>query len=388
MKNIHLYYHGGSKNHGCEAIIRSTLKLFGNQKLEVFSMYPDEDILYELDKICSLRYDKETPIKKGTIRYYLSALEQKLFHSTKINTYFRWKIFFDSIIPGDIYLSTGGDNYCYDGTYKLADYNSLIHKKGGKTVLWGCSIEPDRLTPSVIKDLKSYDLITVRETLTMEGLKKVGIHSNVKLCSDPAFQLDYEKLPLPKNFIHGKTVGINISPLIINSADDKQIVLKCYKKLIEYIISDTDYNIALIPHVIKGGTNDKLPIDFLYNLYYKTERISVIEDCNCEQLKGYISRCSMFIGARTHSTIAAYSSCIPTLVVGYSIKAKGIAKDIFGTYENYVVPVQTLKNENQLKDSFIWLDTNKEYITQYLQMTIPNYMNRANKAINYVEDLY
>ena len=58
----------------------------------------------------------------------------------------------------------------------------------------------------------------------------------------------------------------------------------------------------------------------------------------------------MFIGARTHSTIAAYSSGVPTLVVGYSVKAKGIAKDLFGTEENYVLPVQALKEENNLKD--------------------------------------
>ena len=50
----------------------------------------------------------------------------------------------------------------------------------------------------------------------------------------------------------------------------------------------------------------------------------------------------MFIGARTHATIAAYSSCVPTLVVGYSIKARGIAKDLFGTDEGYVLPVQAL----------------------------------------------
>ena len=54
------------------------------------------------------------------------------------------------------------------------------------------------------------------------------------------------------------------------------------------------------------------------------------------ELKGFIARCRFFVGARTHATIAAYSSCIPTFSVGYSIKAKGIAQDIFGTYKNYV----------------------------------------------------
>ncbi|MFR4670990.1 MAG: hypothetical protein ACLT69_14285 [Intestinibacter bartlettii] len=64
-------------------------------------------------------------------------------------------------------------------------------------------------------------------------------------------------------------------------------------------------------------------------------------------IKGYISRCRLY-RARTHATIAAYSTCVPTLVIGYSVKAKGIAKDIFGTYENYVLPVQYYQIEFDL----------------------------------------
>lgn len=56
----------------------------------------------------------------------------------------------------------------------------------------------------------------------------------------------------------------------------------------------------------------------------------------------------MFIGARTHATIAAYSSLVPTLVVGYSVKARGIARDLFGTEKNYVLPVQLLRKEEDL----------------------------------------
>ena len=50
-----------------------------------------------------------------------------------------------------------------------------------------------------------------------------------------------------------------------------------------------------------------------------------------------ISQCRFFIGSRTHSVIAAYSSGVPTLALGYSIKSKGIAQDIFGEYETYAV---------------------------------------------------
>ena len=99
----------------------------------------------------------------------------------------------------------------------------------------------------------------------------------------------------------------------------------------------------------------------------------MITDHNCMELKGYIARCNMFIGARTHSTIAAYSSCIPTLVVGYSVKALGIAKDLFGTTENYVVPTQGLKTGNELLEAFIWLDENKSQVRMHLEEIMPQY---------------
>lgn len=52
----------------------------------------------------------------------------------------------------------------------------------------------------------------------------------------------------------------------------------------------------------------------------------------------------MFIGVRIYVTIAAYSTEVPTLVLGYSVKSRGIAKDIFGSEENYVIPVQDISN--------------------------------------------
>jgi len=39
---------------------------------------------------------------------------------------------------------------------------------------------------------------------------------------------------------------------------------------------------------------------------------------------------ALFAGARTHATIAALSSGVPTLSFAYSIKALGINRDVFG----------------------------------------------------------
>ena len=47
MKNIVLYSHGGSKNHGCEAIVRGTYKILKNDsEITLLSNAKDEDLEY------------------------------------------------------------------------------------------------------------------------------------------------------------------------------------------------------------------------------------------------------------------------------------------------------------------------------------------------------
>ena len=86
------------------------------------------------------------------------------------------------------------------------------------------------------------------------------------------------------------------------------------------------------------------------------------------------------VAARTHASIAAYSSLVPTLVLGYSIKSKGIATDLFGDYKHYVLPVQELKSADEVFDEFKWLQQNQEIIHNRLKEVIPEYQKRAESA--------
>ena len=93
------------------------------------------------------------------------------------------------------------------------------------------------------------------------------------------------------------------------------------------------------------------------------------------------------MGARTHATIAAYSSCVPTLVVGYSVKARGIAQDLFGKIDNYVIPVQTLKHPDELTKAFIWLSNHESEIREHLEEFIPRYKEGGKNAVEALKRL-
>lgn len=385
IKNkIVLYQHSGSGNHGCEAIVRSLVKITGKE-VDLVSFRPEDDKKYGLEEsgvsVHGVKYIKGISLK----RIYLYIMRHVFRNSCVDHGYL-----FQEIVKqkNKIVASIGGDLYCVSDTKHLAYMNKLLGKNNW-SVLLGCSIETEKLKDSeVIDDMKKYHLISARETLTYNALINAGVKDNVILCADPAFQLDEIKLPLPEGFKEGNTIGLNLSPLIINRECKNGIVENAFENLIRYIIDNSNYQIALIPHVVWSGVSDFDALKIFYDKFKDTKRVVLIEDGNCMQLKGYISRCELFIGARTHATIAAYSTCVPTVVVGYSVKSQGIAKDLFGTTENYVLPIAEIKVGSELVDSFIWLEKNKTHIKEHLNLIMPEYKQSCFKVKEELQKLW
>ena len=390
-KKYLLYMHAGSGNHGCEAIVNGLCHLIENSCREVTLISNDkiEDERYSLSSLCSIV--QEQKIEKHFIKHVLYYIYRKLTGDRESFLDYRYKnagIYTDY----EMAISIGGDNYCYDIMVEdLVLANSMFHIKGLKTVLLGCSIEPSLLcNPRIVEDMKKYNLIISRESITTKSLMDAGVGNVIQL-PDPAFALEPAYRLLPKNFVEGNTVGINVSPMILDyeSKDSSGIVWINYLNLLRYILEKTDMNIALIPHVVWDRSDDIKPIYKLYDEFKETysERIAIISDGNCQELKGDISRCRFFVGARTHSTIAAYSTNVPTLVVGYSVKAIGIARDIFGTEEGYVVDVRVLKSSEVLTDYFKKLVQMENSIKKLLQEKITEFKLRLDNISDILSGL-
>lgn len=376
MKKV-LYMHAGSGNHGCEAIVRTIANLLnGPNDLVLWSWDKPEDYKYGVAALVEKVVASEE-LSRFSLPYFEAQIKRRLLKNDSANK----EVFLKHLFKGNIAISIGGDNYCYEWSAQQAiELDQEIRKYCSHTVLWGCSIEEDALTQEMRDDLSKYDLITARESITYECLKK--FNPNTVLVADPAFLLEKRELPLPDGFQKDNTVGINISPLIMKYSEGDSIVLNNYETLIRYIINETNMNVCFIPHVVWDHNNDLVPINALYEIFKNTGRVCKIDDGNCMELKGYIARCRFFVGARTHATIAAYSSCIPTLVIGYSVKSKGIARDLFGTEKQYVLPVQELITPWDLTNHFTWLMKNENAIRTSLETVIPEYEKKARCSID------
>ncbi|MFR6590641.1 MAG: hypothetical protein ACLURV_11575 [Gallintestinimicrobium sp.] len=77
---------------------------------------------------------------------------------------------------------------------------------------------------------------------------------------------------------------------------------------------------------------------------------------------------------------------MPTLVVGYSIKARGIAKDLFGTDEAMSCRCRHSPKED-LVNAFDWLYQNAQAQKAHLQQIMPDYCKKAKEAENLLREL-
>lgn len=389
MTRYHLFPHGGSRNHGCEAIVRTTRERLGTDAETIlYSHRPDEDRLYGLDRVVNRVVP--TGFRPFSPAHFASAFHSKIL---KDKLYFMKRSFrslYDQAFgERDVIMSIGGDNYCYPNmAEKLYYLDSLLHREQNRMVLWGCSIEPELFSnPYLLKDLKHFTALTPRESLTYEAMCEAGFGAQAVMTPDPAFLLAAEERPLPTGFAPDNTVGINFSPLIIKRETAPGIIMESVMTLVQDIIEDSDFQIALIPHVTWAHEDDRKVLRQVYEHFAPTGRVVLIEDADCRVLKGYIQRCRLFIGARTHATIAAYSTGVPTLAIGYSVKSRGIARDLFGTADGYVLPVAAIDQPGQLSRAFALLVEREDEVRRQLLQVLPAYRKRVYEGTAKVREL-
>lgn len=359
-----LYNHVGSKNHGCEALVRTISHMLGETNTVLLSDAPEEEEKYKITEIIKVfpAISERVSVKDFIYSYLKLKFKKNYFYMDIIP----YKPAIRQLNHDDVLVSIGGDIFCYDNYPKYNLLHQYALKKVKHSILVGCSIEPDLLKDNMlVKDLKSFDLISARESITYSALINSGF-DNVIYCPDTAFSLPVSKSKLPDNFIPQKTVGINISPLVLKKSSDPSLILDNIRVLVNYILTNTSYAVAFIPHVVWKDNDDRIPLKKLYDEFKSTCRACLVDDRNVTELKWVISQCSYFIGARTHATIAAYSTGVPTLTLGYSVKSQGIAKDLFGTAENFVLSYKDIKSQDMLLNNFIWIMNHNDEIKNVL----------------------
>lgn len=384
----YLPIHLDGDNRGCEAITKGTSLLLdcNKENIEAYSSNMSLDIYLGLDNHVTL----VPKVKLSYASRVIGKLRKCMMFSAYKRKLYKYRCiynpFLDRITDKDIMLSTGGDMLCYANN-EVNYTNDYLHKKGIRTVLWGCSVGEKNLTQEKIESLRNFTLVYARESLSYKVLIDLGLN-NVCLYPDPAFILNPEKCSLIELFSKGDVVGVNLSNFVAGKEVVNDVFLKGIEYLFNYILDDLKAKILLIPHVLWDGQDDRVISTFIYNKFKKRGEIQILESetMNYCQIRYVISNCRFFIGARTHSVISAYSTYIPTLALGYSIKSKGIAKDLKLPIDT-VVDCINMESERELLEKFIYLQEHEKQIKQHLLETIPEYKAKAWSIKSKIDNL-
>ncbi len=361
-----LFDHSGCLNRGCEALVRSTVNIleaaFPGSGYTLLSYDPESDIV--LSDIHGLTVKGVAAQPLSFAEKYINAFYYKVLHRS--DYYFR-AAYKDSVRFAqdcDVCLCIGGDTFCYGNNELCRNLIAQFKALGKKVVLWGCSIGKEDLSPEKIETLRSIDGIFAREPLTKEVLENAGI-DKVRLFADPAFTLATKEANLEGEHL----LGINLSPLV---AEYCPKLSEYASRFLEKVEAETHYTPVLIPHVTidEGDNNDYTFLKEIYDNANLSRTIIVPDNLSASQYKGYINKCEMLIAARTHATIGAYSNGVPVFALSYSIKARGIAKDLFGKE----VCVESIKSVKSADDLFICLrriERNAAKMREVLNQVIP-----------------
>jgi len=404
MKRFYLTGHRTFGNRGCEAIVRTTVGFLREQLGEVEVLVPSSDVVND-----KKHWPEAESIGVKFVPAYLPPMIMRFWRRLqrlplpflrRTGWPFPMPKWFKKILESvDCVLSVGGDLYSLD--YGIPSLIMAMDRcamdLGKPIILWGASVGPferePHFLPVIINHLGRMSFVVARESVTFEYLTSLGLGKRVILGADPAWALLPEPCDLtpfwPKDSGEG-VLGINISPLLLRyrpAGEPDGKLLDEIAQFIWYVVVERRLGVLLVPHVIphnrSAPNNDAA---FMAKLFTRREvrdlgeHVQLMDDrLKAPQTKYVISHCRFFIGARTHSTIAALSSGVPTISIAYSVKAKGINRDVFGN-DRYVLDAPYVSKES-LIERLTWLWNEERNIRHLCAVARDNMIGRARNAL-------
>ena len=400
--------HNNFGNRGCEALVRSVSALVSERFVDAAFVTPS--VAIDLDRQQWQDADRfgirfvEAASFPDRLKWWNRA-RRAIPSIEKLGrpTYTLPRHLLDAMSSCDAVIMTGGDNISLDydlpSLYEHAGYIDNAKRLGKRTFMWGASVGPFSKSPHVEAlmrtHLNDYDAITVRESETASYLQSIGVE-RVTEVADPAFTLVPESFDVSDILPEAAegVVGINVSPLVRGYRDgesSRQALDEDVAMFARELAEKRGYGVVFLPHVgpLDGNpwNNDFHYMSRLVEKYKLTQRSIRVAPAhlNAGQLKYLLSKFRFFIGARTHATIGAFSTHVPTVSIAYSIKAKGINKDLFGD-TRLVLDTPSVNGET-LRASLKRLEREELDIRRHLVDTIPLWKKRAALPVDVLASL-
>lgn len=348
----------GLYNRGCEAIVWGSAEIlrqaYPGAKVSVAVGYPDQAAV-DRRRLPSIDVDIFPLLKRPSI--FSRGARRAVRLITGRAPAFRRQWAYPQQ-GWDLVLEVGGDTLCGPGAqWRLEHDRALMARYDCKVGLWGMNFGPKDLsdlpTDYVTDTLSRYHIITVRDEPSRHRLAELGIVDNVYRMADPAFAMAPEPWDvephLPREYGRG-LIGLNLSPCAAHFRDGGLPATIDLAVEVCTRLASAGFGILLVPHCFPPAcppADDDLAVlrPALERLRSSAPSVGVLPNgISSPQVKYAISRCSLYAGARMHSTIAAWSTGVPVLSISYSPKSRSLNQEIYG-HEHYLVDIRTTTPE-------------------------------------------
>ena len=315
----YLWGHSGSSNHSDEDRIRGSCRLMALPP-QVISQRPDEELRYGIARLAGI---------------------------------------------SDVLPRMHSEDYCLTHRAESAEH---LRKAGGRAILWGWS--GAGMSRQLARNLAKFDTLVVCEKQSATALRDAGLTKKTRLGPDLSFLVERQLRALQGSF-REDTIGLCLS---IPSGQN-QLLYNSYQRLIRYIMTQTGFQVALIPYCVRKSRDDTLLHSALEQRFRGWGRVTCRQDGSSQELRGDISLCRWVVGCE--GAVAAWSCGVPALCIGATPRATGLAKELFSNWEDAVVPFSTLTDIEELTQRFRRFLRREDKLRRELEISVPLRRQRA-----------
>lgn len=386
------------RNRGVEALVTTILAEFRRRlpspRFVLLDRAPDYDAarLPQTDVRC--RFDESSkPL-------YVSRVRAALIRGSRFVRRLApdYQTVLAEIRTADVVCATGGDVFGSEyGPVSLRSHLAplrVARDAGRPFYLLAHSIGPFRSETdheAFLEVAREATGISVREGLSLAYcLRDLGLpEARVKHAADPAFLLppaSAERIPSLRG-LHGTGrpwIGLAPSQAVcgwMNTDPVRHFASWC--AVIESLISDLDAQVMLVPHVQEAfpGNDDRvLATELLRHFRFDTRVHLAGGDHDASDFKAILAQCDLVVAERMHAALAGLSSGVPTVAIGYSVKAGGILSDLFAPDPlggGLLLPLQGFLDPTLARDTIRRAWDQRAEVRAALEHRLPEIRRRA-----------
>lgn len=265
------------------------------------------------------------------------------------------------------------------------------HYIGKPVYMYSQSIGPlkGRLAKKMVAfSLNRVNLIEIREDVSFEYIKSLGVNTPKIMTADPVFLLHGRQAPSPIKLKKAPLqVGITVRKWFTEPAEFNNY-LGIMAKLIDYLADVHSAQITYIPQVIAEDFNDddRKVASKLHNLVKNKDNFTVLsKDYHPFELMGICGSMDIFVGTRMHSNIFSLLGETPVVAIMYEHKTQGIMNGLGLGDMTLNIGDLTYK---ELKTKVDLAIEQKDHFKDIIRLNMPQQKRLSSSAMNEIRKVH